>query len=156
MVISHLQSRMDTMEFISKQEDEICKQSDFLNSCTMFYFIVCGIVGSAICIVGISGNLISHKILHKVGRKSVSIFLLKCLSVVDSLYLLAYIFNWSIYSYLLATRDTRLIFSSYEYFHFYVGFPMYTTFLTVSSWMTCFLTIERYLLLPSANNIRGK
>ena len=114
------------------------------------------IIGFMICIVGISGNLISHKILHKVGRKSVSIFLLKCLSVADSLYLLGYVFNWSIYSYLLATRDNRLIFSSYEYFHLYVGFPLYTTFLTVSSWMTCFLTIERYLLLPSANEVAGR
>ena len=147
---------MDTTEFISKQEDEICKQSDFLTGCTLFYLIVCGVFGSTICIVGISGNLISHKILHKVGRKSVSFFLLKCLSVVDSMYLLGYIFNWSIYSYLLATRDNRLIFSSYEYFHFYVGSPVYTTFLTVSSWMTCFLTIERYSLLAIANEVAGR
>ena len=147
---------MDTTEFISKQEDEICRQSDSLNGGTLFYFMVCGIFGFTICILGISGTLISHKILHKVGRKSVSIFLLKCLSVADSLYLLGYIFNWSIYSYFLATRDNRLIFSSYEYFHFYVGFPLYTTFLTVSSWMTCFLTIERYLLLPSANKVAGR
>ena len=45
-------------------------------------------------------------------------------SIVVSLYLLGCIFNCSINSYLFAIRDKRLIFSSYEYFEFYVGYPM--------------------------------
>ena len=46
---------MDTTEFILKQEDEICKQSDFLNNVLPHSM-------QNHCIVGISGNLILDKI----------------------------------------------------------------------------------------------
>ena len=48
------------------------------DECFLFYFIVCGVVGGAICAAGLLGNALSLLILHRVGKKnSVSVFLLK-------------------------------------------------------------------------------
>ena len=126
---------------------DLCNKTFDASPCRLFNFILCGIIGLAICVIGICGNCISLLILQKLGKQSVSMFLLKSLSVVDSAYLLGYTFHYTLVSLLDFPGDPKLTFSGYNYFWLRVAFPWYCTFGTVSSWLTCLLAIQRYVYL---------
>ena len=74
---------------------DLCNKTFDVTPCRLFNIILCGIIGLAICLIGLCGNCISLLILQKLGKQSVSMFLLKCLSVVDSAYLLGYTFHYA-------------------------------------------------------------
>ena len=63
-------------------------------------------------------------------------FLLKTLAIVDSIFLLSYILNWSVTSVIDFTRNERIIFGNYKYFWMYVVVPLYGTVATASYWLT--------------------
>ena len=121
----------------------LCNRTFSASPCRLFNFILCGIIGLAICLIGLCGKCISLLILQKLGKQSVSMFLLKSLSVVDSAYLLGYTFHYSLVSVLDFSGDPMLTFSGYNYFWLRAAFPCYCTFGTVSSWLTCLLAIDR-------------
>ena len=122
---------------------DLCNKTFDASPCLLFNFILCGIFGLAICLIGLCGNCISLLILQKLRKQSVSMFLLKSLSVVDSAYLIGYTFHYTQISVLDFPGDPRLTFSSYNYFWLRVAFPWYCTFGTVSSWLMCLLAIHR-------------
>ena len=100
---------------------DLCNKTFDVTPCRLFNIILCGIIGLAICLIGLCGNCISLLILQKLGKQSVSMFLLKSLSVVDSGYLLGYTFHYTLVSLLDFHGDPRLTFSGYNYFWLRVG-----------------------------------
>ena len=127
----------------------LCNSNVDLDNCFLFYFIICGVLGNTICATGLLGNLLSLIILNKVGKKSVSFFLLKSLAIVDSFYLIAYVFDWNVKSVFNFFGREDLTYSVYQYFWKYVVYPVYCACITASSWNVCLLTFHRlyYLLL---------
>ena len=71
-----------------------------LDDCFLFYFILCGIIGTTICLVGIMCNIVSLLLICKLEKQSITLFLLKSLAIADSIYLLVYLANWSFTSWL--------------------------------------------------------
>ena len=122
----------------------LCNSKVDLDYCFLFYFIICGVLGNIICATGLLGNILSLIILNKVGKKSVSFFLLKSLAIVDSIYLIAYGLNWNVKSILNFFGREDLTYSVYQYFWKYVVYPMYCAFTSASSWNVCLLTFHRY------------
>lgn len=124
---------------------DICSsQLDSEEPDSLFYFILCGVIGLSIAIVGIVLNVLSLCILRKLRRDSVSVLLLQTLAFTDCIYLLGYIFNWSLTSMFDHSDNYKLSFGPYHYFFKYVGSPMHSMFLTASAWCTCLLTTHRY------------
>ena len=130
-----------TASTVSSPDD--CDAYETYNSCSLFYFISRGVVGLIIFIIGITGNIFSLLIITKVERKSVSLFLLKSLSVVDSLLLVIFSFQFSMTSILDNFRDVNISTSKYLYFRLYVGFPVFLVCLSCSGWITCLLAVHR-------------
>ena len=125
---------------------DLCNETFSASPCRLFSFILCGIMGLTISLIGLCGNCISLLILQRLGKYSVSMFLLRTLSVADSAYLLGYAFNYALPSIMDLPGDPRLTFSGYNYFWLRVAFPWYCTFGTVSSWLTCLLAIHRWVV----------
>ena len=121
-----------------------CDLYETYNACSLFDFISRGIIGLIIFIIGITGNIFSLLIITKVERKSVSIFLLKSLAVVDSLVLVIFSFQFSMMSIIDYARDVNITTSKYLYFWLYVGFPVFLVCLSCSGWITCLLAVHRY------------
>ena len=114
------------------------------DECFLFYFLICGVIGSIICIVGLFGNAVSLIVLQKVGKKNaVSVFLLKSLALTDSTFLIAYGFNWNVDALFNFSGREDITYSTYQYFWTYVVFPVYCAAITMSSWNVCLLTIHR-------------
>ena len=120
-----------------------CEAYETYNTCSLFYFISRGVIGMIIFVIGITGNIFSLLIITKVERKSVSLFLLKSLSVVDSLLLVIFSFQFSMTSILDYVRDVNITTSKYLYFRLYVGFPVFLVCLCSSGWITCLLAVHR-------------
>ena len=126
--------------------DEIhCDELRSAQDCNLFLFVVQGVIGTFISTVGIAGNILSLTIIHKVNsnKKSATMFLLKCLAIVDSSTLLLYLAEValpSIFNYLEYYDITN---SGYLYFRWYVTFPFMRLTHTVSAWITCLLTVNR-------------
>ena len=125
----------------------LCNTEVDLDNCFLFYFIICGVLGNIICATGLLGNLLSLIILNKVGKKSVSFFLLKSLAIVDSIYLTAYVFNWNVKSVFNFFGREDLTYSVYQYFWKDVVYPVYCACTTASSWNVCLLTFHRLYCL---------
>ena len=117
-----------------------------LDDCFLFYFILCGIIGATICLVGILCNIVSLLLVCKLEKQSVTLFLLKSLAIADSIYLLVYLANWSFTSWLNYFGFVGVLYGYTIYVLIYVTYPVYNAFLTISSWTTCLLTIHRFVL----------
>ena len=122
-----------------------CDTFETYGACSLFYFISRGIIGMVIfkIIIGIAGNNFSLLIITKMERKSVSIFLLKSLAIVDSLILVIFSFQFSMTSILDHVRDVNITTSKYIYFRLYVGFPALLVCICCSAWITCLLAVHR-------------
>ena len=117
--------------------------ADF-DPCFLFYFLICGVIGSIICIVGLFENALSLIVLQKVGKKNaVSMFLLTSLALTDSTFLIAYGFNWNVEALFNFFGRQDIAYSTIQYFSIYVAFPVYCAAITMSSWNVCLLTIHR-------------
>ena len=122
-----------------------------LDDCFLFYFILCGIIGTTICLVGISCNIISLLLINKLEKQSVTLFLLKSLAITDSIYLLFYLANWSFTAWLNYFGFIGVLYGYTIYVLIYVTYPVYNAFLTISSWTTCLLTIHRFVIFSRAS-----
>ena len=136
-------SNIDFESTVTSLDD--CDVFKTYNACSFFYFVSRGMIGLVIFIVGITGNIFSLLIITKVERKSVSIFLLKSLAIVDTLLLVIFIFQTSITSILDYIRDVNITTSKYLYFRLYVGFPAFLVCLSCSAWIMCLLAVHRYI-----------
>ena len=124
--------------------NKTCVYESEFRQCFLFYFLICGVIGSVICIVGLFGNALSLIVLQKVGKKkAVSVFLLKSLALADSTFLIAYMFNWNVKSLFNFFGREDITYSTYQFFYTYVAFPVYSAAITISSWNVCLLTIHR-------------
>ena len=122
---------------------DYCTKTPDQEECIIFYFIMCGIIGQTICFVRICGNIISLIVLCKIGKRSVSFFLLKSLAIVDCIYLISYGYNWSFEAVFNFFGYERISYRRFQYFWMYIVYPVYCSFLTASSWIVCLLTIHR-------------
>ena len=144
-------------DFISSNPSCKSLKRHSLDDCFLFYFILCGIIGTAICLVGISCNLVSLLLIRKLEKQSASFFLLKSLAITDSIYLSFYLANWSFTAWLNYFGFIGVLYGYTIYVLIYVTYPVYNAFLTISSWTTCLLTIHRFVyLLSPANEVWGK
>ena len=129
--------------FISTNPSCASLKRHSLDDCFLFYFILCGIIGTTICLVGISCNIISLLLINKLEKQSVTLFLLKSLAITDSIYLLFYLANWSFTAWLNYFGFIGVLYGYTIYVLIYVTYPVYNAFLTISSWTTCLLTVHR-------------
>ena len=86
---------------------DLCTKTFFASPCRLFSFILCGIIGLTICLIGLCGNCISLLILQ-LRKHSVSMFLLRALSVADSAYLLGYTFHYALTSIMGFSRRSKV------------------------------------------------
>ena len=122
-----------------------CDEYNSMEVCYLFYFVLHGIIGTLIFTIGITGNILSLIIIHKMNKnkKSATMFLLKSLAIVHSAILVIFVFQYAITSVLDYVRDVKITNSVYMYFRLYLGFPLFCVFHTVSAWITCMLTLHR-------------
>ena len=122
-----------------------CDQYNSMEVCDLFYFVLHGIIGTLIWTIGITGNILSLFIIHKMNKnkKSTTMFLLKSLAIVDSAILVIFVFQFAMTSVLDYIREVKITNSVYLYFRLYVGFPLFCVLHTVSAWITCLLTLHR-------------
>ena len=126
-------------------KDEIyCDDWKSAQACFLFLFVLQGIIGIFIWTVGISGNILSLVIIHKINnKKSATMFLLKSLAIADSCVLLLFLVEVAVPSILNYFRKYEISNSHYLYFRWYVTFQLIRSFFTVSAWITCLLTLNR-------------
>ena len=126
-------------------DDEIyCDEWKSKQTCFLFFFVVEGVIGAFICTMGISGNILSLFIIHKINnRKSATMFLLKSLAIADSCILLLFLGEVALPSTVNYFGNYEITNSHYLYFRWYVSFPIMRTSYTVSAWITCILTLNR-------------
>ena len=120
-----------------------CEEYKMQESCTLFNLVFWGIIGMIIFIIGITGNVLSLLIVHRIERKSVTLFLLKSLAIVEILLLIIFVFQFSITSFLDHFRYKNITRSIYVYVRLYLGFPFFLACLSNSAWITCLLTYHR-------------
>ncbi len=115
-----------------------------VSKCHVFYTVVIGIFGSAICSIGICGNIISLLIVRKFGNLSATFFLLRSLAITDTIILIGYVLNLLLMEYLdYMDLILEVYYSEYQYVFMYVIFPIYSMSVTLAAWITCLLTIHR-------------
>ena len=125
-------------------DDEIyCDEWKSKQTCFLFFFVVEGVIGTFICAMGISGNILSLFIIHKINNKSATMFLLKSLAIADSCILLLFLGEVALPSTLNYFGNYEITNSPYLYFRWYVSFPFMRSSYTVSAWITCLLTLNR-------------
>ena len=138
-------SWMDEDKFNMDTNVSGCDEYEIRESCTLFYLIFWGIIGMIIFIVGITGNIFSLLIVNRIGQKSVTLFLLKSLAIVETLLLLIFVFQFSITSFLDHFHYSNVTSSVYLYIRVYFGFPFFLACLSTSAWITCLLAFHRYV-----------
>ena len=117
-------------------------EDESVESCDLFYFTVNGVFGLITCTVGLIGNILSFWIIRQMDRKSVTFFLLRCLAVVDALYLLFCVVVIVVPEIIFYSQALRYFHSEFQYVYF-IMFPFSSTALSITIWLTCFLTMHR-------------
>ncbi len=104
-----------------------------------------GILGSSIVLVGLLGNCVSLYLIGRIGKLSITFFLLKCLAIADLTLLLTFAFN-HLFQYFVDKFGLNLQ-VRYTYFYenafHYVIYPVYCASFTATAWFTCLLTLHR-------------
>ena len=81
-----------------RNDNIYCDKHESTEDCYLFYFVLHGIIGTFMCTVGITGNILSFIIIRKINNNKMSVtkFLLKSLAIVDSTILVIFVFPFVI------------------------------------------------------------
>ena len=113
-------------------------------TCVIYLFTLVGILGSAVCVVGLVGNALTLVVISKIGRGSVTFRILGVLAVVDMIYLLGYIVTQSVPEIINFWNPGMSL--EYGTPTVWAIFPIYTMAQTASIWITTLVTTYRYML----------
>ena len=119
---------------------------DSLVPCGSFFFVVYGPLFGLVCLVGVLGNALSFCVLHRQSRVSVATFLLKALTVSDSLFLvtasLVQIYHaMSMYFGLISQLQ-----SVFPYLQMY-AWPLAHIVQMLSVYMMVLVAVNRYIVV---------
>ncbi len=110
--------------------------------CTLYHFLVEGILNISLCIFGLIGNSLTLMVVWKDRKKSATAYLLIVLAVVDNLVLVV----WGVVRAGYAIPDYTV--ESYLYIHGYVmqvGVVLGSTMNLMSTWAVVMVTMVRYI-----------
>ena len=113
-----------------------------VHTCELFHFVINGIFGIIICSVALIGNILSFWIIKQMNKKSVTFFLLRCLAISDALYLFFCVVLIVVPEIIFYSQAFRYLYSEFQYAYM-IMFPFSSMALTVTTCMTCLLTIHR-------------
>ena len=113
-----------------------------VNTCDLFYFMVNGIFGILICAVGLTGNILSFWIIKQMNKKSVTFLLLRSLAIADALYLLFCLAFIVVPEMIFYSQALGYFYTEFQYVYL-IMFPFISMALTVTTWVTCLLTLHR-------------
>ena len=112
-----------------------------------FYLLMAATcVTAPLALMGLIGNIIAFNIFGKMERQNAGTFLLRCLAVVDSCYLLILVpfFNWYV-STIHGNGWIKTLASSLTPFMVVLVEPLYRFFLLVNAWTSVVIGINRYI-----------
>ena len=109
------------------------------------YRLVCEVfLTMPISLLGILGNLLSFIVLCKQKQRLTTRVLLQGLAVADTLILISYLLIRSLKYFSLCLVFWQAYLSVYKYLHRWI-YPCVHLFRFCSTWMTCLLTVDRYI-----------
>ena len=114
------------------------------STCDIYMFLLVGVFGSIVGLVGIIGNGLTLVVISRVGRGSITFYVLSILAVIDTIYLLCYILTQSIPDLIYYWDD--FVPTDYARYALWAIFPIYCMASTASIWTTTLVTSYRYII----------
>ena len=110
--------------------------------CSLFLFILYGIICGIVCIIGFAGNILSFFVLVKDQASPVACFLLQSLAVADNCFLALWCVHYSIRQfYIYFAKTTTPIFM---YIRLYT-FPILYMAQMQTIWLTVIIALNRFM-----------
>ena len=146
---SYTESATDNPMVFSNGSSSGCGVSDGSNysgewCCSLYLFLVMGVLCGIVCILGIFGNALSLAVLVRLGRDSVTFLLLSVLAATDIVFLSGYLLFGSIPGIIYFfnhSHSTEL----YVIITHYGLFPLVAMAHSISVWITTLVTTYRYI-----------
>ena len=112
------------------------------NTFKRFDFVVDTVIIGTVCLLGLMGNILSFCVFSKHKNETPTVFLLRVLSLTDSLLLLTSIFMYSING----IHTFKAFQENFLYIQLYV-WPLALMAHTATVWLTVIISIHRYTLV---------
>lgn len=120
------------------------------SSCELFKFVVCSVFMGLTCVLGTTGNIASFIIFSRQRFVTSSIFLLKCLAVFDSLFLILGLFIYPLPGIPSFTGSWMIFQTLFDTVVKLYVWPLATTMHTCIVWATVLITVNRYQAISKA------
>lgn len=115
-------------------------------SCASFRFIFNSILIGFLCVIGLVGNTVSMAVLRRDRNNRVAVFLLKALSVADSVTLVISFVVLTVFYGALHESNPRALMAARPYIIRFVN-PLGYMAQSVTVWMTVLLGVNRYMAI---------
>jgi len=121
----------------TKMPQDIC-------TCREFIFVAVGIIGSLAAGIGLIANVLSLRVIYKIGGGSITFLLLGTLAAVDTVHLLGFILSNSYFDIVVYARDLTEMHPASVY-AMYIMYPITYMAQDCSVWITTLVTVYRYI-----------
>ena len=111
--------------------------------CAFTKFLICVVIIGVMCILGITGNVISYFVLNKHREETASVFLLRCLAVSDTTLLITSIVVYCLSDTYILPDNLKHIAEKVVHIRNYI-WPLGLMAHTTTIWFTVLVTLHRF------------